>query len=635
MVTIGILKKSDNMVGLTGIVATQKNSIDIEKLLSNMCVSIKHSDKHKVEQYFDKEIGICRVHIGVLNPESQPIFNKDKTVFIMMDGEIYDYQDSKEQLISKGYKFLVNNDPEFILYLYEEYGNDFVHKLNGCFSIVIWDKKSHKLLIANDRHGLRPIYYADNNGYILFGSETKAIIQDRDFKKIVDDRAVAELFSLGFIMGNKTLFRGIELLPPASMLTYKDGKILVEQYWDYDLNKKYDNYSEEYYIEKLSKFVLQAVERRMKKNNKKEENNRIGVLLSGGLDSRTIVGSIDKKYYPIHTFTYGKLYCGDAKFAHMISDKLGTIHHYYELKPEYFIDRVENVVYLTEGMLNIFNANFLLSDTLEKMSEFTDIVLHGYLGDTTTGNRFAGRSFVLINHKDNFKILTDVSSYLPVEFLRNLFDKNYFRQIEKDLNFSKDYVIQMGNNIITSKDRLMYYLLRERNRRIIAVGFSFMRNILEDRTPFTDNDYIDFILKVPNAYKIEQRIYKKMILSTFPDLRDVPCQSTGIPLYKTNFQIRCKQLVNLLTQKIFKTKLFSDEDKEVVDYSKWTRDNKELREYIYSVLLDKRTLERSYFNQEFIKEILDLHFRGEKDYLGLIGLLLTFELWNRQFIDKY
>ena len=154
--------------------------------------------------------------------------------------------------------------------------------------------------------------------------------------------------------------------------------ISIEQYWDFDFKEEYEDLPEEYYIEKLSKLVLQAVERQMK------GHHRIGVPLSGGLDSRTIVGSIQKKHYPIHTFTFGKQHCDDVKFAQMISNKLGHASHFFEFKPDDLVSYAEKAVYLTDGMQNCIHAHRM--QTYDEIREFMDIALVGWIGDSTMGN---------------------------------------------------------------------------------------------------------------------------------------------------------------------------------------------------------------------------------------------------------
>jgi asparagine synthase (glutamine-hydrolysing) len=617
------------MVGLAGIVTTQNKHIDVEKLLPGMCNSIKHREGQKIELHFNNGIGLGRVHLGKFNPEPQPIFNEDKTKCIMMDGEIYDYQNIKNQLIIKGHKFSEDNEPELILHLYEEYGNNFVNKLNGCFSLVIWDEKLQTLLIANDRYGLRPVYYTDQNGYLLFGSEVKALLQDKTFKRTVDDRSVSEFFFFGYILGNKTFFKGIELLPPGSLMMYARGQVRVERYWDFNFNPEDEYHTEEYYIEILSELISKAVKRRMK------GNHRIGVPLSGGLDSRTIVASIDKEHYPIHTFTYGKQKCNDMRFAQMIANKLGTTHHYFEFKPEDIAPYIEEVVYTTDGMMNIINLPRM--QTNEEITEFMDVMLHGWIGDSLIGSRNLIKD--IPDDADNFQVFRDYAEIkLPIDFFKDLFNDSYFPLFEENLSSSKEYILKMGEKVKSMSNRSLFFNLKERQHRLIKGGFVFIRNFVEFRNPFSDYDYVDFCLKIPPKFKLNNKqLYRKMVLTMFPHLRDVPYQKTGLPLYMSKFQIRLmlspRTIFNKITENIFRFRLFFN-DVELADFDKWMRENKKLKEYIKNILLDQRTLKRPYFNEKYIKHIFDSHMSGKKDYSKLIGLLITFELWNRQFMDK-
>ena len=616
------------MPGLVGIVSTKETS-KANVLLLKMCEAIKYETWHKIDTYVNKTVGLGRVHLGIFNPEPQPIYNRDKTLCIMMDGEIYDYQDLKQELVSKGHNFSINNDPEFILSLYEEYGKDIVHKLNGSFTLVIWDEISKELLIINDRYGLRPLYYSTCDGCLLFGSEVKAIMQDETFKRIVDDRSVADFFSIGYILGNKTFFKEVELLPPASIMTYSKGAISNEQYWDFDFNENRENYPEEYYIDKLSKLILQSVERQMK------GNHRIGIPLSGGLDSRTIVASIHGKYYPLHTFTFGKPNCDDVRFAQSVSKKLGALHHFFDFKPDDLTLYAEKAVNITDGMLNCIHAHRM--QTYNEIRSLMDVVLGGYVGDAIMGN------FLIEDpdeNMDDFQTFKRLCDYISVDLLKNLFNDEYFPIFNKNLNLSKDYILQIGKNIDTksTNNRLMYYNLRERQRRFILTGSILTRNSLEFRTPFLDNDLIDFILTVPTTFKINKHLYKKMILTTFPQLADIPYQATGLPLDATKFSIKTyfllfKKIMYKINRTTFKFE-FLINPKGYADYNEWIRKNRKLKEYIINILLDKKTLERPYFDQKHIKEILDAHMSGEKNYSELIGRLLTFELWNREFIDK-
>lgn len=612
------------MPGLIGIISTQNGKANTENLLTKMCNAIKHEEWYKTDSHTSKSAGLGRVHLGVFNPEPQPIFNEDKSLCIIMDGEIYDYTNLKQELIHKGYTFPIDNDPEFILHLYEEYGNDLVHKLNGSFTFAIWDEKLKKLILINDRYGSRPLYYTEHDGDLLFGSEVKAILQDETFERKVDDRSVADFFSFGFILGNKTFFREIGLLPPASILTYDAGQVSIEQYWNFLYNEKYEDYPEEYYIDTLSKLILQAVERQMK------GHHRIGVPLSGGLDSRTIVGSIQQKHYPIYTFTFGKKNCHDGKFAEMMANKLGTVHQFFEFKPEDLVSYTEKTVYLTDGMKNGIHSH--IYNIVNGIEQKVDVVFDGI-----QGIKLGTPDPSLYNAGDD-KIL----SYLlnPLKNIELLFSNSYYFRIEQYLtHYMED--LQKNSSINVSLNRFSYYQLSQKKRRFTFYGPVILRSKVETRFPFYDNDIMDFILAVPPKLRLKEHIYLRSIIKLFPHLSSIPWQKTGLPLTASKLHIRIhskmeglKRIFNYIAERTTGIKHVFKDDKNYQDYNNWMRYNKKLREYIYNILLDERTQRRPYFNQGYINGILDQHMNDNKDHSELIGRLLTFELWNRQFIDK-
>ena len=617
------------MPGLVGIVSTHNENSNTEDLLSKMCRAVRHEEWYKTDTYVNKTVGLGRVHLGTFNPEPQPIFNEDKTLCVMMEGEIYDYQDMKEELISKGHKFSVNNDPEFILHLYEDCGKDFVHELNGSFTLIIWDEKSQELLIINDRYGLRPLYYAGRDGYLLLGSEVKAILQDETFERMVDDRSVADFFSFGYILGTKTFFRGIELLPPASILTYNTGYISIEQYWDFNFDEGYEDYSEKYYVENLSKLILQAVERQMK------GTHRIGVPLSGGLDSRTIVASISKKHYPIHTFTFGKPNCDDAKFAQMVADKLGTHHHFFEFKPDDIASYAKKAVYITDGMLNCVHAHRM--QTYDAAREFMDVGLIGHAGDLIIGGSYIDNKILTAKNDSEFihAVYDIMVGEFSEEFINELFKKSYYTKINYSIFESLKELLQNYNDKLFANRSDHFFLHLSRVTRFTINGLIIMHSELEYRCPFYDNDFMNFVFTIPINHRVNSKIYIKTIKKSFPGITKVPWQKTGMPITAHNLQLKIhskmggvKRRINRITKKtIF------ENTKDYANYDDWMRNNKKLREYVLNILLGERALERRYFNHECVKKIIDLHMSGKKNYSELIGRLLTFELWNRQFLD--
>lgn len=623
------------MPGLAGIIKEQGNTLDIEQLLPKMCEIIKYEDWYKTDTFLDKTIGIGRVSLGILNPETQPIFNEDKTLCIMMEGEIYDYQHLKEDLVSKGHTFLVNNDPEFILHLYDEYRTDFADKvkyLNGIFLFAIYDYNSNELVICNDRYGLKPLYLCDRDNYLLFSSEIKAILQDASFKRKINLEAMAEFFSFGYVLGDNTLIEGIKLLPPASIFTYSNGKSEINQYWNWNQIKKIDDIDEEKIVDELGRLWLQAVERRM------QGNRKIGAFLSGGLDSRAIVSAIDPKHLPIHTLTFGKKNCDDYTIAKKVCDKLGLKHHFVEITAERWFSRIEKTVWVTEGFLNVIHQHTW--DAVDRMKEYCDINLNGFLGGAVIGGSYLpNKKYSTKNideyHNSSFSKMN--KGGMSNENEKISYNSQIFDMLSKSSFFSLKKTIDRE---IKDPDENDYFFINNRGRRFILMGTISAQTKLENRKPFFDNDLIEFVYSLPNEIRLNSYIYNKMLLKFFPaPFKTIPWQKTGMPISTSENFVRgyhlyrmFKSVTNRLLQKISLPPMFKN-NTDYVDYNNWMRDNKELKKYIHDTLLSEKSLNRGYFNPDFIQKLIGDHMSGKKNYAQILGLLITFELFNRMFID--
>jgi len=618
------------MPGLVGIVDKKKAS---KVLLENMINSIKHESWYKIDKFLKDRFALARVHLGILNPEPQPIFNEDKSLCIFMDGEIFDYGKDKEELKQKGHKFYVNNDPEFCLHLYEEYGEKFVEKLNGSFVIVIIDINNQKLLIANDRYGLRPLYYAKSNNKLLFASEVKAILQDKTFKKEINDEAIAEFFTFGQLLGNKTFFKGITVLPPASIVAWDRERFSIKQYWEFCYDETDRIYPEEYYVEKLVKLFKQAVERRIRGSHK------ISVSLSGGMDSRAVVAAIDREH-PITTFTFTFPGIDESpEIAKRVSNKKGTIHKQFEIKQDYLVDYAEKAVYLTDGMLNL--VHFHEISILDEIRKCSDIVFNGWGCENTIKGQFLNKK-ILLSKDDNElgKILFKKFMIVSERDRNLLFSQNYynkikylaFKSLQKELGKSKNK---------HPANRSDYFVFQNRERRSIHIANSvYQRSKFECEEPFTDNDFVDFSLKIPPELRCDRRIYFKFLKKLSPELSKIPVSPAGVHInvpsiiykiysLKKAGMRKFRDIIRIKTRGLIKIPFKDD----YPDYGEWIRSNERLKKWVERILLDERTLNRKYFNRNFIIKMVNDHMSYRKDYTQLIFILLTFELWHRMFME--
>jgi len=621
------------MPGIIGIL-DPSGKTDLESLIYRMCKSVKHEKWYIEDKYIDKDIALARISLGIFNPEKQPIFNNDKSLCIMMEGEIYNYENCKHDLVEKGYSFSINNDPEVILYLYEEYGEDFVSKLNGSFIIAIWHVNEQRLIIANDRYSLRPLYYALSGNKLLFASEIKAILEDEAFDKRINDIAMMEFLTFGYPLEEKTLFRNINFLTGGSILIYSKGRVSLRRYWDFSYADNCRDYSEKYYIENLSDCLVEAVRRQL------QGNHRIGVFLSGGLDSRTIVASIDRKYYPVHTITFGEKGCDDEKFARLVADKLGTIHHFYPLSPLFIIDFIEKGSWLSDGMESPWDIHGI--STLGDIRLYCDVMLNGFAGDLILGGSYLTNDILLANEEAELlqAIYRRMRGAFTNELMSFLFKKDYYSRMKGIAFESLKQILQMYKDKKFA-NRSDHFFLRNRVARNTVLGLGLTRTQLECRTPFFDNDFIDFLLTIPPGLRRDHYLYIKVFSKLFPHLVDIPWQETGLPINASRFQewlfherrkIREKFYRGL--GRMFNINPSSRNSRPWANYSYWLRNCKKLQDFVYQILVNEGVGIRRYFDPKAVESILLKHFTGEENNKDIIGRLLSFELWYRFFVEK-
>lgn len=273
------------------------NKIDnADKVIKSMMDSIKHRGPDSEGLYLDDDIamGFRRLSIIDLSMGHQPLFNEDKSLVLTFNGEIYNYQELREELISAGHTFETHVDSEVLLHGYEQWGKNLLNKLRGMFAFVIWDKNKKELFGARDFFGIKPMYYANMNGTFMYGSEIKSFLHHPDFKKELNEAALENYLTFQYSPCAETFFKGVFKLLPAHYFTYKDGKLTTERYWDINFNADEKPNLDEW-VEKISETFKNSVEAH------KIADVEVGSFLSSGVDSSYVaaVANVDK------TFTVG------------------------------------------------------------------------------------------------------------------------------------------------------------------------------------------------------------------------------------------------------------------------------------------------------------------------------------------
>jgi asparagine synthase (glutamine-hydrolysing) len=614
------------MPGLAGIVWNTKTD---ELLLDRMASSIKHEEWHRVDKYTSPFFSAAKVSLGIFNPEPQPIFNEDSTICIFMYGKIYDYEREMRELESRGHKFTIYNDAEFCLHSYEEYGKGFVNSLNGSFVLAIYDLKRRKLIIVNDRYGFRPLYYAKSSGKLLFASEVKAILEDSVVNKELDDEAIADFFAFGEILGNKTFFKGIKVLPPASVFTYDGKDISIDEYWNFNYKPDY-GISQDEMVVKLVQTFKKAVGIRMR------GNLRYGVALSGGLDSRVIAAAIpNNQQHSVIAFTYGIPDCNDIKIARLVAEKTGLNHLVMELDADELISYAEEVVYLSDGMDLISVAYLpyafgLIRDQIDVFSFATalDLLLGGsYLNQRILN---AKTDEDLLKYYLKRRILSDI-------MLSRLFTPDYYRKIER---LPANSMKQAFERIRAEHpaNRSDYFYLRNHVRRFTILGSVIPRNKVEESIPTFDNEFMEVILKIPPELRFGHRIYRKFLTKLAPELAAIPYNLTMVnadaPLIVWRIghmyqggKGRFKKMIRHMT----KDKIRLPDRRGYVNFDEWLRLNKKWREYTRHLLLDEHACSRRYLNRDYIRTLINQHEAGRMDYSTVLTHTMTFEIFLRLF----
>ena len=489
------------------------------------------------------------------------------------------------------------------------------------------------MLLANDRYGLRPHYYAVNNGKLLFAPEIKAILQDKDFKKELNDETVTDFFAFGEILGNKTFFKGIEVLPPASILTYDKGEeILIRQYWDFNYEPDYSK-TEEEFVDELVKTFKKAVEIRMK------DNYRYGVALSGGLDSRSVVAAIEKnKRKDVLAFTFGPLDCDEVKIAKKVVDITGMKHKIIEITPEMIIDNSENEILYSDG-LDYIGVSYSLPIRRVVKDNNIDVVFDGFAFDLTLGGSYLTEE--IVNTKSNkkiFKILSDKQRFFSETEFSKLFIDKYYNKIRHYplLSFEKEFNAVKEAHPGNCCD---YFFLQNHVRRWTIGGHILMRSCTENSVPTYDNNLIDIILKIPPELRLNHRIYRKFLKKLSPELARIIYDKTMIRadapfiLWKAGAMYqRIRNKIKRLIWKVSKGKIFIPSKRGYVEFNDWLRTNEKWRRFFKDLLLDKNAMSKKYFNQDYIKTLIREHEEGKKNNAQKILYIASFELFLRLFM---
>ena len=323
------------MCGFCGFIGEQQGK---EVILKKMMDKIIYRGPDSSGMYADTDIGLGfrRLSIIDLSDGAQPIYNEDKTKVILFNGEIYNYKEIKEDLLEKGHKFYTKTDTEVLIHGYEEYKEEILNKLRGMFTFAIWDIVEKELFIARDFFGIKPMYYIQNGKELIFGSEIKSILEHPDVKKELNINALQNYLTFQYGVPNETFFKGINCLPPAHYLKYKDGQVTITRYWEPEFNIN-ENLNLEETIEEIDKTFKNSVEAH------KISDVEVGCFLSSGVDSSYVASQFKGQKSFTVGFDYDKY--NEIEYAKELSKEIGLDHYYKSITDDEYWDIIPKIQY--------------------------------------------------------------------------------------------------------------------------------------------------------------------------------------------------------------------------------------------------------------------------------------------------
>ena len=633
------------MCGIAGVVDTRGRPVE-EALVRRLSEALRHRGPDDEGYHIDGPMALGQRRLAILDLPGgrQPMGNEDGTVWITFNGEIYNFRELRARLEGLGHRFATRSDTETIVHAYEQYGVECVKELRGMFAFALWDRPRQRLLLARDRVGKKPLYYAEVDGQWVFASELQALLRHPGMVREVDVAALDDYLTYGYVPAPKTILRGVYKLPPAHYLTFRlrDGRDLevhVERYWRLAYEPKV-RLSEEDAVDGLLEVLREAVRLRM------IADVPLGALLSGGIDSSIVVALMSQlSDRPVKTFSIG---FDDQEFnelphARRVAERCGTEHHELIVRP--------NALEVLPTLVRHYGEPFADSSAIPSyyVAKLTrahvKVALNGDGGDECfagyeryTGGLAADR-YGQIPAAVRTLVIEPLSRLIPtsgprrsrlrqarrfLEVAGQPAPQRYLRWIgyvpttEKAALYSPDFQAQLAGHraeswLLEMWERLTATGLGPLDRMLaldvesylpydllVKMDIATMANSLEARSPFLDHHVMEFCGRLPASYKLRGMRLKHLL------------KKAGTGLLPPETLTRRKMGFG-------------------VPVGNWMRG--ELRSWMEDLLLSPRALKRGYFQPEALRQLVDGHLEGREDRSFELWALLWLELWHQELMD--
>ncbi len=618
------------------------------ELLQAMCDSLTHRGPDDEGMYLDKHaaIGSRRLSVIDLQTGHQPISNETKSLWIVCNGEIYNYLEIRQALEKRGHIFRTASDTEVIVLAYEEYGEDCVQHFNGDFAFAIWDTERMELFAARDRIGVKPFYYWHQGHILLFGSEIKAILQDRSFERRINVSALYNYLSRLSVWGSESIFKGIKCLASGHIMRFKNGKLTTKRYWDFDFSHQL-YLSEGEYAECIYESFCKAVKRRL------ISDVPLGAFLSGGVDSSSIVAVMSElSGRPVKTFSFGFVardtkIMNELNYARRVAKHFGTDHHEFVLDTAELVRQLPHMQWHFDEPFAGTLPQYFIAD---QAKAYVKVALCGSGGDELFGDY--GRSWWFRRHLDEralqYSTWPHWMRYMfanGTRWLPNVGVLRHYRQRAKEIILQSEqrgarYVDGYSAIFATKEKEALcqpWMLEALRNKKTLADVFQdhfiasnaselmdqvfyvdmktqlvdeycywtdslSMAASVEARVPFLDHEFIELVTSIPAKVRSRKDDLKYLFR---------------------------RALSNLVPEDIFTR----PKGGLVLPLDDWLRNG--LRNLAEDMLSKNQVQKRGYFNPDYVYKLLSEHISGTMDHAYMLWVLMMFELWHRIYIDNH
>jgi asparagine synthase (glutamine-hydrolysing) len=625
------------MCGIVGQARSDGNAVD-RGLVETMCAGLEHRGPDSRGVHVDGAVGlgIQRLRVIDLATGDQPVYNEDRSVAVVLNGEIYNYRELRQRLRANGHRFTTDGDTEVIAHLYEEEGPDFVHSLSGMFGIALWDARRQELLLARDRIGKKPLFYAARDDALSFASELWALLADGEISREVDPVALDRFLTYTYVPSPFSAFRGVRKLPPGSLLRWRNGKLAISRYWRPTFGPKLEVGSDAEAGELVRDAVRDAVRRRL------VADVPLGAFLSGGVDSTAVLAAMaELSSTPVKTFSIGfdSAAFNELPYAREIAELFGAEHHELVVRP----DAVELLPKLARHYGEPFaDHSAIPSFYLAEMTRgHVTVALTGDGGDEVFGGYGRYAHGAMIGRLDRIpaglrraaaglaeRLRADGDLESPRNRVRRAAAlltlspaERYARAMSRfglDLReslYTPEFRAALGEPAATTItdlweassarnpiDRMLdvdqqTYLPGD---LLVKMDIATMAYGLEARSPLLDHEVVELGAALPTRYKVRGR-EKKIALraalrGVVPDHHlDRPKQGLQVPM------------------------------------AEWFRTD--LRELARETLLGEQAASRGYLRQDVVAGLLQRHLDREEDNSSLLWSALSLELWQQQVVE--